>query len=129
MNEQEAWFQGWPVTKAEGPGRGWWGPPKGTHTGDEGESVKGEVWATSATEWIDKGRTIPPEIYDGLPHRSFGKIGVKKYKDGTYTVTHSYPEMKAKTPLATRADKTTATDQCIRAYGKILNNEPSTVIK
>lgn len=32
MGLRKAWYDGWPVMR-EGPGRGWWGPPKGTHVG------------------------------------------------------------------------------------------------
>jgi hypothetical protein len=36
------WFRGWPVfVEKKGPGRGWWGPPKGTHgPGKDGDGEK-----------------------------------------------------------------------------------------
>ena len=48
MNKQQAWHQGWPifVEKIGGPGSGWFGPPRGTHT----SVVTGKTAAQMRTE-------------------------------------------------------------------------------
>lgn len=52
------------TTKAEGPGRGWWGPPKGTH-------ISHNVSGIGAIEtYIDHG---PQGLYRGKPVYTPGK--------------------------------------------------------
>lgn len=71
MDKQQAWYQGWPVVVEEkdGPGRGWWGPPKGTHgpgkKGTETIPLKAKASAQialkrgmSGRDWMDHAQKI-----------------------------------------------------------------------
>lgn len=92
MNEQAAWFQGWPVTKG-GPGRGWWGPPKGTHgSGIKAAEVK-EKLKEKFSEYADQyglpeltggyeyGSTSPDHIVEFWHESGTGVWGARINKD------------------------------------------------
>lgn len=79
MNKQQAWYQGWPVTK-EGPGKGWWGPPKGTHEpGSQGGKGKITIGGISKSEIekmnrseLEAGGFMP--VFRGTNAQGMGEI-------------------------------------------------------
>lgn len=63
MNQQQAWYQRWAVVKEEkGPGRGWWGPPKGTHGTGEKPAKEARKFskASGADKWAKSIRSLNP---------------------------------------------------------------------
>jgi len=72
----QAWFDRWAVTK-EGPGRGWWGPPAGTHgPGSQGGSLPGGISIRNPEEFTSRGFAIDKgKIAEVLPGWSIEIVG------------------------------------------------------
>lgn len=68
MSLWERWYQGWAVVEEKkGPGRGWWGPPKGTH----GPEDRGKIKAVEVKEKLKEKFSEYADQY-GLPELTGG---------------------------------------------------------
>ena len=65
MNEAQAWYNRWAVfQKEKGPGRGWWGPPRGTHgTGAKpAKEPRKFSKASGADRWAKSVKSLNPTL-------------------------------------------------------------------
>ena len=90
--------------KSEGPGRGWWGPPKGTHTAANvsgGEEKAQEPRKIGTKEEADQffANTFGETWGEGLSEEE--KEAVDKYCGGAYRARNAY--LRGKWPPAPKA--------------------------
>lgn len=94
--------------KKKGPGRGWWGPPKGTHTPDEGvagrwdDARNGSGSPSDAAGWADGayrdtlGSYSSDENHAIKDYTGHGYPDINDYARGKGIMKQSYSEFQAK---------------------------------